>query len=155
VTLLAFIYFGLAVLGLATTVALAKPLPYARIVAVTLLPALAFAIWLGARPPTGWPTHAQTPRDTEFLWASIREPDQLTHDRGEIDLWLIAPDATSPRAYRKPYSRKLHERAEQAVKHGRRVGVRNPTASGHETTEAAARFYLLPPAVPSRKDQGR
>ena len=127
-----------------------------RVLFVLCVPAVAFAIWQAAQPPTGWPATATPPKLAEFQWGIVHEPDQLTHDPGWIVLWLTPPGETRPRAYRVPYTRQLHKQVEGAtgvVKQGGRVAIRRVAlrkAAYNKTPKMV--FYVLPPAQPPSKD---
>jgi hypothetical protein len=95
-----------------------------RIAVAVATPWLAIAVWLAARPPAGWPRSGQPPQGALLVSGVVRPPS--LGDPGEIDLWVEPPGATSPRAFRLPYSRPLHRRliralASQRATHG---GVR-------------------------------
>lgn len=141
--LLAFIYVALAVLVCAVVVGARLPVA-ARACIVVAAPVVAFAVWQAAQPPTGWPATAAPPKNATFVWASIREPDQLTRDAGEIDLWLTPPGATQPRSYRLPYSRQLHRGAQQAME-ATRAGARLSVRSRRNRTRIRFVFYRQPP----------
>jgi hypothetical protein len=148
VILLAIVYFGLAAITLALLTHEALTLG-TRVLMIVCLPAVAFAVWRAAQPPTGWPALAQPAKQAQFQWGIVREPDQRSHDPGEIDLWLIPPGATQPRAYHLPYTRQLHKQvqaATKAVKAGMRVGIRKVgTRSGRQAARSRFVLYLLPP----------
>lgn len=142
--LLAFVYVALAALVCALIAKNRTPfLGLALVCAVA--PIFAFAVWRAAQPPTGWPAAAKPPMDSAFVWANIREPDRLAKDAGEIDLWLIPAGADRPRSYRLPYTRQLHQQAQQAMqltRAGTRVGVRQRRAN----LRIRFVFYVQPPA---------
>lgn len=122
---------------------------WARAAVIVVLPALAFAIWQAARPPTGWPAVATPPKTAGFLWAYVREPDALTHNRGEIVLWLAPPNSDEPRAYRMPYTRQLHKQALAAMRatkgSGVKVGFKRTTRHSERGPQTVYRLYRLPP----------
>lgn len=144
--LLAVIFFGLAAIWLALITG--NHLPFVvRAVAIYLVPWLAFAIWQAAQPPTGWPTSAKPPKSARFVAGTVREPNEVEHDLGEIDLWLVPADGPGqPRAYRLPYSRQLHEQivaAMRAAKEGDPVGVRK--LGQRHGPRVRFVFYRFPP----------
>lgn len=146
---LAIVYVALA--GLVCALVARNRAPFLGVALVcAVAPIFAFAVWQAAQPPTGWPASASPPRDAAFVWANIREPDQLADDRGEIDLWLVPAGAAQPRAYRLPYSRQLHQAAQRAMdatRGGMRLGVR----SRRERKRIRFVFYQQPPiALPHK-----
>ena len=151
---LALVYIALATLG---CVLLATPLPRLRVRAamVVVLPAVAFAVWQASQPPTGWPATKRPDRNGQLVGGYIREPDALSHDRGEIDLLVVPPGARSGRLFRVPYSRQTHiglQAALRAAKAGIRVGVRmTHRPQGEPGPRVVPQFYRLPPpALPSK-----
>lgn len=152
--LLALVFFGLTALGctlLAGGTATSRWWVSAAV--IVALPAISFAVWQAARPPKGWPTTTTPPRQAQFQWGVVREPEP--DNPGEIDLWLIPPGSEQPRAYRVPYTRQLHKQvqgATQAVKAGVRVGVRKVAKRGGANSKARFTFYRLPPPAPPSKD---
>lgn len=144
-TTLAFIYAAIAALGLALL--LVRRGYRVRLVLVAVLPALAFAVYAAAQPPTGWPSRSHPPKSARFLWADVREPAGA--DRGEIDLWLMV--GTRPRAFKLPYTRRLHQQIEGAkgmVKSGRRVEVARETGQ----RGGVWRFRLATPTLPPKQE---
>ena len=155
---LAFVYVGLAVM-VGVTLAAHRARFIARAVVCVAAPALAFAVYFAAQPPTGWPAAASPPKQAQFQWAVVREPDQLSGDRGEIDLWLTPPNSMTPRAYRLPYSRQMHRQlmaAMGAVKQGKPVAVRMVRRKrGERGPRVQPQFYRLPPPqLPSKGQTG-
>ena len=144
---LAFVYVGLVVLGLVIAIQ-NRPLLYFRIAAVCVIPALAFAVWQAAQPPTGWPATGSPPQG-QLIGGYVVEPDALTHNPGEIELWLVPSGSPRPRSYRIPYTRRTHEQvmaAMAAARHGVRVAVK---MVGHRRGDSGPkvqpRFYRMPP----------
>lgn len=140
---LAIVYVALAVLAASVVAGVRAPFSV-RLLVVAAAPAVAFAVWQAAQPPTGWPATAKPPKDAAFVWASIREPDRVTQDAGEIDLWLTPPDAARPRSYRLPYTRQLHQQAQQAME-ATRGGVRLRVRLRRDQTRIRFMFYREPP----------
>jgi len=69
----------------------------------------------------GWSTDDPLPPNFKLLGARIVEPHSVADDPGSIYLWVEAYDQDNfpsgvPRAYRLPYSAKLADRTEAAVK---------------------------------------
>src|SRR5581483_4557022 len=98
--LVALVYAALAALLSASIATDRLRLPL-RILGVVGAVPVAFLVWQSAQPPTGWPTASGPPKDSAFVWASVREPSP--GDAGEIDLWLVPVGADKPRAYRVAY----------------------------------------------------
>jgi hypothetical protein len=92
----------------------------------------------------GWPTRNNLPEKFFVHWLVVDEPDSKTGDEGNIYIWLKKnPDVdnehdswedyllsfydgdSQPRAYRMPYTRDLHEQAQEAIgmiRQGKGVG---------------------------------
>ena len=141
----AMIYFVIAALA-CSLIAYGRIGGWTKAVVLVIAPMLAFAIWQAAQPPTGWPANTKPPKDAQFQWAVVHEPDS-------IDLWLTPAGSTRERAYRVPYSRQLHEQAElalKAVKGGVRVGIRKVVKRGHAYSNRYTLYMLPPPAAESK-----
>ena len=112
-----------------------------KLAAIVIVPAFAIAVWSALGSYRGWPTTEEPPDRAQFHWGVVREPDAQSGDKGAIYLWL-SPGKSSkkddpsvleyasrkgePRAYARPYSRRLHEEVEsgrQMVRDGKRVGM--------------------------------
>jgi hypothetical protein len=84
-----------------------------------LLPAFYFLHWQGLQDYKGWPAEQSLPEKFELIAADVVEPTAHNQQQGRIYLWVrpdlggatgkIVEENTNPRAYRLPYSRKLHE----------------------------------------------
>jgi hypothetical protein len=146
--------YGALALGLAWsitgTASWRRRVPY-----IVCAPPLALALWLGRPDPAGWPSSSRAPKLSQLVWAQIDEPDPAVSDPGHVYLWLDVGD-TAPRAYVLPYSRRLHEqvqRALKAVKQGRPIGVTSAvTGRGHGQRIPGhrpdrIRFFPHPPIV--------
>lgn len=128
-----------------------RRLPY-----IVCAPPLALALWLGHPDPAGWPSTAHLPAHAQLVWATVDEPDPALSDPGHVYLWLDVGSA-APRAYVVPYTRKLHEQVQhalRAVKRGRSIGVAGRVATGGHRVQRAAgqrqsplRFYPHPAAL--------
>jgi len=79
----------------------------------------------------GWPSHASLPEEFRVHWVVIEEPDKkggegaiyiwaksLKSLDGESGWWISfeGSSTNAPRAYKLPYTRELHERAQDALK---------------------------------------
>lgn len=152
---LALIYFGLAALGCVLVTRVVIP-TWVRAAVILVLPALAFAVWRAAQPSTGWPSVSKPSPGAQLVGGYVREPDQLSHDRGEIDLLLVPPDSSRPRLYRTPYNRQTHKQllmALGAARKGVRVGVKmvkRPRGQDNGP-RVKPQFYRLPDPVLPRK----
>jgi hypothetical protein len=130
---------------------------WSRLPFIVCAPALAIALWQAHLVPAGWPTTRHVPAQAGFLWADVHEPDPLHADPGHIYLWLDV-GGPRPRAFTLPYSRRLHEQVEQAMRRVRRglpVAVSRPRpraggprghAGAHGPPAGVLRFYPHPPA---------
>lgn len=120
---------------------------WVKLALIAALPSFGLAVWNSMASYLGWPTSEDTPDKALLLWGEVREPDQKTGDPGAIYLWLQSfdekdyqtqrafgykADVGEPRAYKFPYSRKLHERLHEAaemIKAGKQV-VMDKTGKG-------------------------
>jgi hypothetical protein len=117
-----------------------------------------FAVWSALGSFGGWPTDEQPPARALLVSSSVDEPRA-------IYVWLLAPhpsgllayrpeDAT-PRAYRLPYSRELHEqvaRGAALAKQGRPVELtQRPRGTSGRLSPFVVRAYRPPPLSLPRK----
>ena len=122
-----------------------------RLVAIVVVPLLAFALWRAAQPPKGWPTTNHQPVTASFLWGDIREP--AAGDPGRIFIWLDV-GASQPRAFSLPYTRQLHKQVQAAMnatKHGHTIAVSRMHGHGGQRS-ASLHFYPHPPVQLPRKE---
>lgn len=97
--------------------------------------ALYFCLSVGVsiRGFKGWPTDEPLPDEFHVHWVVIQEPDRKTGFGGAIFAWvhplkerkkpsgwtdylvLLRGNSSEPRAYKLPYTRKLHEKAQEAL----------------------------------------
>ena len=104
--------------------------------AIMILLSLYFCLSVGfsVRDFMGWPTEEDLPEKFRVYWLVIDEPDPKGDSGGNIYVWL-QPNSTTetvhdswedylisfydgdsePRAYRLPYTRELHEQAQEAL----------------------------------------
>lgn len=132
----------------------------------------------------GWPTSEDLPSTGQLLGAVIREPNAQTGDRGAIIVWVRPleppvsalfredPSPDEPRAYRIPYSRKMHEEVEgamQAIRNGQVVGFgrrgrhhgqhrsgqpgQGQDGAQSDDDDDEVHAYALPPTQPPPKDK--
>jgi hypothetical protein len=95
----------------------------AVVVAVSLY--FGIATWQSLNGLLGWPAPESESLPDKFAvhWVVIKEPSKKTADPGAIFIWvsgpvkesLFAPDFKEPRAYKLPYSKEMHQRAEGAL----------------------------------------
>jgi len=89
--------------------------------AVVITSAFYVASFFATRGLLGWSSTDPLPAHFKLLSARIVEPHSVAGDPGTIHLWVEALDDDNrpsgvPRAYRLPYTAKLAERTEAAVK---------------------------------------
>jgi len=115
--------------------------------------ALYFCLSVGVsiRGFKGWPTDEPLPDEFYVHWMVIQEPDRKTGFGGAIFAWvhplkerkktsgwtdylvLLRGDSSEPRAYKLLYTRKLHEKAQEAlgmIRGGQQVVGLNGSGSG-------------------------
>ena len=106
--------------------------------ALIILLTLHISLSVGMSIPNfaGWPSDDPLPKKFLVHWIIIKEPDKITKHKGNIYIWATnlsgeqekkiegwqqyllsfgVQDFTEPRAYRTPYSRKGHERGDDAL----------------------------------------
>jgi hypothetical protein len=75
--------------------------------------------YLSLPPLLGWPVTDPLPEKFRLLAVYVEQPDKLTESEGAIYLWVTDASQLAgkpvPRAYRLPYSAKLHETVLGAV----------------------------------------
>ena len=120
-----------------------------------------FAVWDAIDSFDGWATGQPLPSRVVFVSGLVDEPDA-------IYLWVVArpdsglfghrPQDDEPRAYRLPYTRRLHEQVDRAnalAGSGRRVELRE-LRSGSERGRDTSRVFQVrgaPRHSLPRKDQ--
>jgi hypothetical protein len=117
----------------------------AKLCLIVAVPVFAVAVHHALDGYRGYPTTATPPKEAQLLASVVAEPEP--GDSGHIDLWLLAGD--TPRAYRVPYTRELHETLEGAaadMKRGVPVQLRR-------IDRARFHRYRLPPIRPPRKER--
>jgi hypothetical protein len=124
--------------------------------------AFMFAVWHALDSFSGWPTDERPPAHAVFLGGSVDEPDA-------IYVWLIPAkedgplsykaSGAEPRAFRLPYSRRLHQevdRGNKLAKAGAAVQFElQGKARGGEARQGRGgpRISRLPPPALPRKGQ--
>ena len=104
--------------------------------AVIILLSLYFCLSVGfsINNFVGWPTNESLPPKFLVHWAVIDEPDAKSGEEGNIYIWIkplsveeknrdswnnyllsFYEGGSKPRAYRLPYSRELHEQAQEVI----------------------------------------
>ena len=102
----------------------------AKLVLVVSLPTFGLVVWKALPSYQGWPTSQTLPEKAAMMGGAIHEPRPGSNDTGAIYLWLVPlkdkvvngetilsydrPNG-EPRAYRLPYSRRMHERMAKAM----------------------------------------
>jgi hypothetical protein len=117
---LSFAYVALGVLLLATCLFTHLPWPV-KAGAIALTSAFYLVSFFATRSLLGWSSDDPLPPRFKLLGARIVEPHTFAGDPGSIYLWVEAYDENNfpsgvPRAYRLPYSAKLADKTEAAVK---------------------------------------
>lgn len=91
----------------------------------------------------GWPSDAQLPDTFRLISFSITEPDRREDANGETLIWAQPIEASTPRVYRMPYTRELHDElrtAQQRQAHrARNDAATDPIARMHVTIHIEAR----------------
>jgi|LUMV01.1.fsa_nt_gb hypothetical protein len=119
--------------------------------AVTISAALYFCLSIGMSLENlaGWPSIQGLPEEFRVYWIVVQEPDKKSGDKGAIFVWVKDTDPkeqedegwlvsfysnnrSEPRAYQLPYSRELHEDAEEAIKTIRAGGKVGGKKGGEE-----------------------
>lgn len=100
-----------------------RKLPY-----VVLVPLFGLVLWFGISSYQGWPTRQPLPDECEVMGSIVREPSRADEDPGAIFIWAVPlektetspgmfeyrPSVGEPRAFARPYERRLHTALEQA-----------------------------------------
>ncbi len=113
-------YVALGVLLLAACLYARLPWPL-KAGAVALTSAFYLVSFFATRALLGWSSEDPLPPRFKLLGARIVEPHSFVGDPGSIYLWVEAYDENNfpsgaPRAYRLPYSAKLADKTEAAVR---------------------------------------
>jgi hypothetical protein len=114
----------------------------AKLALIALVPAYGLLILRDADTHAGWPTSKTPPEESVLVWGVIHEPGDLGKgDPGCIYVWLIPMDGSgadepkgTPRAFRLPYSRGLHEAVQggmERAKEGRPGVLKRGQRGGH------------------------
>jgi hypothetical protein len=116
----AIAYAALGVLLLVACLFTRLPWPV-KAGAVTVTSAFYLVSFFATHALLGWSTDDPLPPNFKLLGARIIEPHSVEGDPGTIYLWVEAYDDDNfpsgvPRAYRLPYSAKLADKTEAAVK---------------------------------------
>ena len=120
--LLTFLYVAIALLLLVLCLATAwkRSLKILMIVVVTVS---YFAANYTFEDMLGWPTPRMLPEKFAIVSAVIEEPNKERGIDGAIYLWVTPLDSnrpvTTPRAYKLPYMRALHEKINEGMKKGK------------------------------------
>jgi hypothetical protein len=168
VVTLAYAGCFLALAVLAGLAAASGPHWLIRLPVLAATPVLAIAVWWQLSQRDGLPVGARPPDGSSFVAGLVRPPTPSSP--GAIFLWTQSPGATTPRAFRVPYSPSLEKqvaRAAAQTRKGARIAVSSRRAraehvvhgrprSGAPQQAAGLRFYRqLPQAVPPKDTKTR
>jgi len=131
-------------------------------IAMTLL--FSLTIFQSLQDFAGWPTKSFPPDQIEVLWIHVIEPSSVRESPGSVCIWALSARSfdsfwssifppttkgqTTPRAYHLPYTRDLHEKAEQLkqrIMSGEtvRLGVKK-IGRNHSISDHDVELYDLP-----------
>ena len=88
-----------------------------KFAATVVTSALLVVVYLAVLALLGWPTSEPLPDRFVLISADVQEPIKGRDDEGVIYLWAKAVEdpGSEPRAYRLPYSEKLHRQVVSAL----------------------------------------
>ncbi len=116
-------YVALAVLLLSLNVYSRWP-AWVKLSAVVVTGALYYVTYASFEGLKGWPVKAALPEKFVMLSGYVEEPDKRTGSAGQVYLWTLSLGedhaSDTPRAYRLPYSPRLHKEVGDAGKRLRR-----------------------------------
>jgi hypothetical protein len=81
---------------------------------IMVLPLFYVGHYFGLKALQGWPTGQASPERFEVLAERVVEPDVRSGEPGAVYLWIQSADDDRPRAFRLPYSKALHQEANEA-----------------------------------------
>ncbi|MSO89327.1 MAG: hypothetical protein EXQ89_05095 [Rhodospirillaceae bacterium] len=89
--------------------------------AIVITVAFFYQSYLSLNAVLGYPTAQDLPSRFQIHWMILNEPDKRTRDRGAVFMWISELDSRDrpsgpPRAYRLPYSDRLHQAADLATR---------------------------------------
>ena len=92
-----------------------------KLAATLVTSALLVVVYLAMLALLGWPTSEPLPDRFVLISADVQEPAKGRDDQGAIYLWAkpVEGSASEPRAYRLPYSEKLHGQVISALDRSR------------------------------------
>ncbi|MEY4723331.1 MAG: hypothetical protein RLZZ324_844 [Candidatus Parcubacteria bacterium] len=151
-----------------------------KLALILVVPTFGLAVWHAVGSYPGWPARDKPPPQSVVYDSIIMEPQ--AENPGAIFMWVVPlaskgtpaynpleylPDGIEPRAYRLPYSRKLHEQLQKAKdmrKRGRAPvldlrGTRKDGRPGGQSNggmlriEGDPRVYDLPPPRLEEKER--
>jgi hypothetical protein len=138
-----------------------------RLPILAVTPVLAVAVWWQVSQRDGLPVGGQPPDGSSFVAGLVSPPTPTSS--GAIYLWAQLPGATTPKAFRVPYSPTLEQQIAQAsaqARKGAKIAVGSSSASkgrpGHASGRSASRtppgglrFYRLPAPTLEPKAKGQ
>jgi hypothetical protein len=103
-----------------------------KLAATVVTSALLVVVYLAMLALLGWPTSEPLPGRFELIAADVQEPIKGRDDKGAIYLWAKAAEdpGSEPRAYRLPYSKKLHGQVVSALDSSRKGTRQLGTVTG-------------------------
>ena len=116
-------YVALAVLLLSLNVYSRWP-AWVKFSAVVVTGVLYYVTYVSLEGVRGWPSMSVLPEKFVMLSGYVEEPDKRTGSEGQVYLWALSLGKDrangTPRAYRLPYSLRLHKEVAEAGKRLRR-----------------------------------
>lgn len=110
--------------------------------AIILVCSLFYVVtWKALPEMLGWPADELLPGEFQLVAQYIEQPNKRTGDEGAIYMWVIdlAADADkTPRAYRLPYAKQLHEDVMTASAGSRPQKGKRMQRSGNNPGEASS-----------------
>ncbi len=112
----------------------------AKLAATVVTSALLVVVYLAMLALLGWPTSEPLPDRFVLISADVREPIKGRDDEGAIYLWAKPAEepGSEPRAYRLPYSEKLHGQVISALDSARNGARQMGTVTGRGGTGPGA-----------------
>src|SRR5262249_9554543 len=137
-----------------------------RVPILAVTPVLAIAVWWQVSQRDGMPVGGRPPDGSSFVAGLVSPPTPSSP--GAIYLWTQLPGATTPKAFKVPYSPAPEQQVAQAsaqARKGAKIALRSSPASkgraghvrGHSATQSppgGLRFYRLPPPTLEPKTEG-
>lgn len=92
-----------------------------KVLLIAIVAVFYIGTYIGIRDIRGWPTEESVPNSFRLLWAKIDEPNKKEKTKGRIYLWVQKLNdeqilISEPRAHQLPYTIKLAEKIQKAMK---------------------------------------